>query len=102
MFNTRRWTLIDVTFVRFSVFPVSDGSSASVKELPHSPDEVWVSTASESYNQKESVRARDIVQPVGEELSCHLPRRLMKRSQVRGFTHTALAKTKQNKAFSRS
>ena len=73
MFNTRRWNLIDDIFVRFLVFPVSAGSSASVKELPHTPDEVWVNTASDSYNQKESVRARDIVQPVGEELSRHLP-----------------------------
>ena len=102
MFNTRRWNLIDDIFVRFSVFPVSGGSSASVKQLPHTPDEVLVSTASDSYNHKESVRARDIVQPVGEELSRHLSQRLMKRSQVRGLTHTALAKTKQNKAFSRS
>lgn len=87
MFNTRRWNFIDDIFVRFLVFPVSGWSSASVKQLPHTPDEVLVSAASDSsdsYNQKESVRARDIVQPVGKELSCHLPQRLMKRSQVRG------------------
>ena len=88
MFNTRRWNLIDDIFVRFLVFPVSAGSSASVKELPHTPDEVWVNAASDSYNQKESVRARDIVQPVGEELSRHLSQRLMERSHVLGFTHT--------------